>query len=151
MNVKGLSAEQLFDSLATATGYRDPVPLAARAADGWPARSPRGQFLAKFGGGAARTDMQVSILQALALMNGDWIAARTDPARGEFLRAVADAPFLSAADRVEVLFLAALSRRPTRAEAGRYHAVVADAADPARGLADVLWVLINSNEFLVNH
>jgi catechol 2,3-dioxygenase-like lactoylglutathione lyase family enzyme len=79
MNVKGLSAEQLFDSLATATGYRDPVPLASRAVAGWPARSPRGQFLDRFGGGPARLDMQVSILQALALMNGEWLARQTNP------------------------------------------------------------------------
>ena len=151
MNVKGLSAEQLFDSLALATGYRDPVPLAARTVGGWPAASPRGQYLAKFGGGSARTDMQVSILQALALMNGEWTTRQTDPARGEALKAVVDAPFLTAGDRVEVLFLSTLSRRPTDAERSRYRESVAAAPDPARGLSDVLWALVNSQEFLVNN
>jgi hypothetical protein len=150
MNVKGLSAEQLFDSLAQATGYRDPVPLAARSAYGWPATSPRGQFLAKFGGGSGRTDMQVSILQALSLMNGDWITRQTDPAHGEMVRAVADAPFLSDERRIETLFLASLSRRPTAAELARYLAHLKAADDPKRALADVLWALVNSQEFLVN-
>jgi len=150
MNVKGLSAEQLFDSLATATGYREPTPPSADAAFGWPAKSPRGLFIAKFGGGAARTDMQVSILQALSLMNGEWLAKQTDPAAGATVRAVASAPFLDDAGRVEVLFLGTLSRRPTKAEADRYLAHLKDADDKARAVADVLWVLLNSNEFLVN-
>jgi hypothetical protein len=150
MNVKGLSAEQLFDSLATATGYRDPVPLASRSVEGWPARSPRGQFLARFGGGSARTDMQVSILQALSLMNGDWLARQTDPDQGETLRAVLAAPFLSDERRVETLFLAALSRRPTPAERDRYLAHLASTADANRALSDLLWTLLNSHEFLVN-
>jgi hypothetical protein len=143
MNVKGLSAEQLFDSMATATGYRDPVPLAAQTVQGWPAKSPRGQFLAKFGGGSARTDMQVSILQALSLMNGEWVSRQTDPAAGELLRAVADAPFLTDERRVETLFLATLSRRPDKEELARYLAHLRKAADPKHALSDVLWVLIN--------
>ncbi len=151
MNVKGLSAEQLFDSLALATGYRDPVPLAARTVGGWPAASPRGQYLAKFGGGANRADRQVSILQALALMNGDWTTRQTDPARGEALKAVVNAPFLTDADRVEVLFLSTLSRRPSDDERSRTRESVAAAPDPARGLSDVLWALVNSQEFLVNN
>jgi hypothetical protein len=150
MNVKGLSAEQLFDSLATATGYRDPVPLAARAVQGWPAKSPRGQFLARFGGGAARTDMQVSILQALSLMNGEWLARQTDPDKGETLRAVLHAPFLTDERRVETLFLAALSRRPTPAERDRYLAHLMKSGDRKKALSDVLWALVNSQEFLVN-
>jgi hypothetical protein len=150
MNVKGLSAEQLFDSLALATGYRDPVPLAARTVDGWPRKSPRGQFLAKFGGGAGRTDMQVSILQALSLMNGEWVARQTDPRHGNTLKALLGAPFLNDEGRVEALFLATLSRRPTEEERLRYRSNLREADDRGKGLADVLWVLINSEEFLVN-
>jgi hypothetical protein len=151
MTVKGLSAEQLFDSLAQATGYRDPVPLAARGAYGWPAQSPRGQFLAKFGGGTGRTDMQVSILQALSLMNGDWITRQTDPVQGEMVRAIANAPFLSDERRIETLFLATLSRPPSLAERDRYLSHLQNADAPRQALSDVLWTLVNSQEFLVNH
>jgi hypothetical protein len=149
MTAKGLSAEQLFDSLSTATGYRD-TPPSADAAFGWPARSPRGLFIAKFGGGAARTDMQVSILQALSLMNGEWLAKQTDPASGQTVKAIASAPFLDDAGRVEALFLGTLSRRPTKAEAERHLAHLRDADDKPRAVADLLWVLVNSHEFLVN-
>ena len=154
MNVKGLSAEQLFDSLALATGYRDPVPLAARPAFGWEPESPRGQFVAKFGGGSRRTDQQASILQALALMNGKWLARQTDPAHGEMLRAVADAPFLDDKGRLETLYLATLSRTPRPEELRRlltYLERGASADERRKALADVFWTLLNSNEFLLNH
>lgn len=151
MNVKGLSAEQLFDSLALATGYRDLNPPTADLAFGWPARSPRGLFIAKFGGGAGRTDMQVSILQALSLMNGDFLANQTDPAQGEFIKAVAAAPFLDDGEKIETLFLATLSRRPTKPEKIKYLAHLKNGANAPRALGDLLWILVNCQEFLVNH
>ncbi len=152
MNVKGLSAEQLFDSLALATGYREPVPPAARAVFGFEKGSPRGEFLATFGGGPARSDSQTSILQALALMNGEWIARQTDPKQGAMLRAVLGAPFLDDAGRLETLFLATLSRPPSREEQRRFLALVErSAAKRSEAFADILWVLLNSHEFLLNH
>lgn len=149
--VKGLSAEQLFASLSLATGYRDAAPASADLAFGWPARSPRGLFIAKFGGGAGRTDMQVSILQALYLVNGEFLTRQSDPATGSTVRALADAPFLDDAGRIEALFLATLTRRPTAEESGRYLEYLANADDQAKALGDVMWVLLNSQEFLVNH
>jgi hypothetical protein len=153
MNVKGLSPEQLFDSLAQATGFREEVPVAARAAFGVSADSPRGQFLAKFAGGAQRTDAQTSILQALTLMNGAWMTRQTDPQQGETLVAVANAPFLDDAGKIEVIFLAAYARKPTAAEKDRYLSYLARDVDPTRKtrLADCLWSLLNSQEFLLNH
>jgi hypothetical protein len=153
MNVKGLSAEQLFDSVALATGYREQVPLAARGAFGLAKDSPRGQIMGRFGGGSQRIDMQTSILQALALMNGDWISRQTDPDRGELLRAVADAPFLTTERKIETLFLATVSRRPSADENRRFAAHVDRGGvsnDPRKALADVLWALLNSEEFLLN-
>ncbi|AMV29729.1 hypothetical protein VT84_35370 [Gemmata sp. SH-PL17] len=153
MNVKGLSPEQLFDSLVQATGYREEIPAASRVAFGVTAESPRGQFLAKFAGGGQRTDAQTSILQALALMNGTWLARQTDPEKGETLVAVASAPFLTDADRIEVLFLAIYARRPSAAESEKFLAHLTRDGDAGRKaqLADVLWALVNSQEFLLNH
>jgi hypothetical protein len=153
MNVKGLSPEQLFDSLAQATGYREEVPVAARAAFGVSVDSPRGQYLAKFAGGAQRTDAQTSILQALTLMNGAWVTRQTDPDQGETLVAVANAPFLDDAGKIEVLFLAAYARKPTAAEKDRYLSSLARDGGASRKarLADYLWSLLNSQEFLLNH
>jgi hypothetical protein len=153
MNVKGLTPEQLFDSLALATGYREEIPVAARSAFGASAESPRGQFLAKFAGGGQRTDAQTSILQALTLMNGAWIARQTDPDHGETLIAVAGAPFLDDVGKIEVLFLATLSRYPTAAERDKFVGFLTrDGASAKKSqLADVLWALVNSQEFLLNH
>src|SRR5262249_2504092 len=80
--LKGLTAEQLFESLAQATGYQEP---------GAPTSQPRVRpaFLAKFANAnAQRTESQLSILQALALMNGKLTADVTDLERSETLAAV---------------------------------------------------------------
>jgi hypothetical protein len=150
MNVKGLSAEQLFDSLKLATGYREDVPRAARAAFGHEPGEPRATLLAAFGGGSARSDMQTSILQALALMNGEWMARQTDPERGETLLAVLDGPLGNDADRIEALFLATLSRRPTAAEAKKFLRHVGR-GERRKAFSDVFWALLNSQEMLLNH
>jgi hypothetical protein len=153
MNVKGLSPEQLFDSVALATGYREAAPPAARAVFGYGKESPRGQFMATFGGGSQRSDRQTSILQALALLNGDWIARQTDPEQGAVLKAVLDAPFLDDAGRIETLYLAALGRKPRSEETRRLivHLKEGGDGDRRKAFGDLFWALLNSNEFLVNH
>jgi hypothetical protein len=52
---------------------------------------------------------------------------------------------------IDELYLAALTRSPTSAEKTRALRYVAAKTDPRRGLEDVLWVLLNSREFLFNH
>ncbi len=63
-----------------------------------------------------RTEAETSILQALALMNGKLVSDATDLAKSETLVAVATAPFLNNTQRVEALFMAALSRSPAPEE-----------------------------------
>jgi hypothetical protein len=52
---------------------------------------------------------------------------------------------------VESLYLATLSRRPTTEEARRVSEFLADEPDRKKGYNDLLWVLLNSGEFLHNH
>jgi hypothetical protein len=153
MAVKGLTAEQFFDSLATATGYEE--PSAGPPAPGQPQRmSARTEFLTLFASpGQTATEAQRSIQQALTLMNGGFIADATR-IRGTTLKNIATDCALDAAGRVEALFLATLSRRPTAAEARRFGKYVADGGpyrDANRALGDVFWVLLNSAEFSLNH
>ncbi len=158
MHLRGLSAEQLFDSLATATGYVEAQP--GGVAFYGPA-NVRGEFLGKFANAADRpTEVQTSILQALALMNGRLTAAATDLRRSETLAAVADAPFMDTPAKLEAIYLAALSRKPTSRELGRLARYVdgggvSEAKDTAKrqaeALADVFWALLNSGEFKFNH
>ncbi len=165
MPLRGLTGEQLFDSLATATGYRDSGggdDLLTGILGG--NRSARSEFLTRFALTERPTESQTSILRALALMNGKVVGDATSLSRSETLAAVVDAPFLTAAERVETLYLAALSRRPEPKELDRAVLFVKEAVRNARGkdaaarraatgeaLSDVFWVLLNSPEFLLNH
>jgi hypothetical protein len=88
------------------------------------------------------------------MMNGELVASLVDPARGDLILALADVPFLSTAEKVESLFLSALSRPPRSDESERFVRHVAEqsrAGSEARALADVLWILLNGTEFCFNH
>lgn len=156
MALKGLTAGQLFDSLCQATGYRDgqgnqfqqQVFVAGQG-------SPRAEFLAKFGNSVdKKTEVQTSILQALAMMNGRFIADVTSIERSNTLAAVIEAPFLETRDRLQTLFISVLSRpmRPEEeAKLLRYVESGGASRDSRKALADVFWVLLNSSEFSLNH
>jgi hypothetical protein len=163
MPLRGLSPEQLFDSIAEATGLSDPTPQNQAFFPG--NNSARARFLQLFANQAEKsTDTTTSILQALALMNGQVTATATDLEKSATLAAVIDAPFMDTQQRIETLFLAALSRQPTSKEMSKLIAYVekggADADKPgspgtdkryAHALADVFWALLNSGEFMLNH
>lgn len=151
MPLRGLTPEQLWDSLAEATGFDDQSPNDPYA----PARggnSPRTEFLTKFPNQTERAvDAQTTILQALALMNGRVVAGETSLDRSRMLAGILDAPFLDTAGRIEALYLATLTRIPTVKEVERITKYVEEVKDPKAALADVLWALLNSSEFILNH
>jgi hypothetical protein len=160
MPLRGLTAEQIFDSIASATGYRDSGSgddLISGLLGG--NRSARSEFLTKFGRSERAVEAQTSILQALTLMNGKVVADATSLNRSETLGAILDAPFLSTAERVETLYLATLSRKPAAKEVERATKFIDEAQtdasnkDQAYGnaLADVFWALLNNPEFILNH
>jgi hypothetical protein len=152
MPVKGMTAEQLFDSVSSATGYNEPrlpdSPFVFRG------NTPRTEFLTKFASQDKKTETTTSILQALSLMNGKLVADATNVDRSVTLAGVADAPFLDTAGKVETLFLATLSRQPKSAERERFVKYVESGGarkDKKKALADVFWALLNSSEFMLNH
>ncbi len=152
MPLKGLTAEQLFDSLAQATGYREQAQPNPRAVFG--ARTVRGEFLLRFASQDKRTEHQTSILQALSLMNGKFVMDAVSLERSETLAAVLDAPFFDTPGRIETLYLATLSRKPRAEESQRLLAYVESGGakgDSRAALADLFWALLNSPEFLLNH
>jgi hypothetical protein len=153
MAVKRLSPDQFYDSLAAATGMRNPYPGGRRAVNSR-LDDPRTQLLAKFAGQDSRTESETTILQALALMNGRIVGDMTNLERSETLAAVADAPFLDTARRVETLYLAALGRAPRAEETERLVKYIEGGGpkrDTRAALADVFWALLNSTEFILNH
>jgi hypothetical protein len=164
--LRGLTPEQLYDSVAQATGYGAGGPGNPGFVN-YGGGSPRAEFIARFGNASEKTtEVQTSILQALTLMNGALIRNATGLQTSESLAAVCDAPFLDTAGRVEALYLATLSRKPTSQELAKLVKYVEDGGSDAgnlaatsaerdkrynRALADVFWVLLNSGEFFLNH
>ncbi len=94
MAIKGLTPEQLFDSLAQATGYRESSRVSQPGFFGLGEPSPRNEFLTRFASQDKRTEPQTSILQALLLMNGKFVTDATSVNRSELLAGILDAPFL---------------------------------------------------------
>jgi hypothetical protein len=155
MGVKGLSPAQLFDSLVAATGFREPAFMRNQQNFGFVQPGiPRSQFLTRFASTERATETNTTILQALMLMNGQFIGDQTDLAKSEILAAVADMPGWDTRKRVTNLFLTAFARTPTPEELEKFASYVdrgGATGDKKKALADVFWVLLNSPEFLFNH
>ncbi len=147
MPVRGLTGEQLYDSLRTAAG----LPAERSDTGRGQGLDDRKRFAAQFHVERA-VAAERSITQALAMMNGRLVNALTDPAKNPTLGGVA-APFLDADAKVETLFLATLGRKPSEREAKAMAGHVAGTAEADRGkaLGDVFWALVNSTEFNTNH
>lgn len=152
MNVKMLTAEQLYDCITVAS------MLVETQSEGFSVlrvgNSRRDEFLQEFRTLSGRpTEYQGGIPQALTLMNGSLIGSATDLAGGGLLKSL-EAPFFSDEQRIEILYLATLSRRPSQAE---WNVLRQHVAGRAQGvsvqepLADILWALLNSAEFTMNH
>ena len=154
MPLRGLTADQIYDSFLAATGARDLAPRNQRFFD--PRNDVgRNAFRTLFQQAAVKTtESQTSILQSLMMMNGQQVTDQTSLASSDVLAAVADAPFLDTEKRVDALFLAALTRKPTPHEREQFASYVergGPSGDKKKALADVFWVLLNSTEFLFNH
>ncbi len=156
--LRGMTPEQLFDSLVEATAYRDDGLSAGPGVAFVGQRNIRADFLSRFNNASDRpTETQTSILQALTLMNGHLTADATSLTRSETLAALLDFPFQDT-ERIEVLYLAALARKPSDKEMKRALDFIAEASagsadDSAykKAIADVFWALLNSSEFFLNH
>ncbi|MGQ0634998.1 MAG: DUF1549 and DUF1553 domain-containing protein [Planctomycetaceae bacterium] len=152
MPLKALSPTQIFDSIAQATGFYE--PYSNRNAPVARPNSPRDEFLQMFDNSSdSATEQQTTILQALGMMNGQFVADATSLERSTTLAAVAAMPSLTTVERLEAFFLAALSRPTRPGELARLVSYV-DAGgatnDSRKALGDIFWALLNSSEFLFN-
>ncbi|WP_161967629.1 DUF1549 and DUF1553 domain-containing protein [Fimbriiglobus ruber] len=143
MSLKGLTGEQLFDSLVLATGFRE----------GGGRGAPREQFLTRFALSGKPAEPETSIPQALALMNGKFVNDATTVGASPTLTAVCELPGLTTGGRITALYVAVLSREPMPKELNRLVRYVDGAGKDhlAERLGDVFWVLLNSAEFRLNH
>lgn len=165
MPIRGLSGEQLFDSVAQATGFRDPNGNAGVVFVG--NNSIRGKFLQRFATQTGkRSEVQTSILQALAMMNGQLTATATSLKNSQTLAGILDSPFMDTRDRIEAIYLASVGRMPNAKERDKLVKYVEAGGSKANelkkppreseeayqeALADVFWALLNSSEFMFNH
>ena len=159
-----LPAEQVLDALAQVTGS----PLALK---GWP-RGTRAQqlpgVLATREGGRRPTSevdrflrvfgkperllscdcersSEPTLAQTFQMLTGDLLQELLSRSDNRLAGLVS----LPAEKAVEELFLAALSRRPTEAEAKGASRILSSARSRREGLEDMLWGLVNSREFLL--
>jgi hypothetical protein len=153
MALKPMTPEQLFDSLLTATA-------AHKAGGGGGAERRRDQWLRQFVFTFANdeegegTSFQGTIPQALMMMNGELMDQATGGKPGSFLADLLDRAGASrdpAAYMVDHLYLAALSRHPSRGEMTQAAHYVNGFPDTICVLQDLFWALLNSNEFVLNH
>jgi hypothetical protein len=85
------------------------------------------------------------LAQALHLINGSTI-------NGKLGRGLAlELPALTNREIVERLYLRAFSRFPTDAEIAAWDPALPSGEGRADAVADLLWTLLNSREFAVNH
>jgi hypothetical protein len=154
--VKRLTAEQLADAVDFATGTREKyagLPAGTRAIQ-LPDAEVKSYLMDTFG----RPPRQVlcecerttrpNIAQAMHLLNGDFLNKKIGDKAGRIEKLLtAKAPTPKA---VEELYLATLSRLPTDVEKAKAEGFVKAAPTSREGLQDLLWVLVNSREFLFN-
>ncbi|MEZ6125236.1 MAG: DUF1549 and DUF1553 domain-containing protein [Planctomycetaceae bacterium] len=155
MNVKTLTAEQVYDCISVATMLTPETDGNAYSlAVNRFGNGAREQFLQQFRTPAGRpTEYQGGIPQALTLMNGTLIDSATGLSSSGLLSSL-EAPFFSNRQRIEVLYFSTLSRQPTASESELLQSFLPDNASGEvlrESLSDILWALLNSAEFTVNH
>ncbi|MFM7071794.1 MAG: DUF1549 domain-containing protein [Planctomycetota bacterium] len=164
--LRRLPAEVLLDALNAATGVDEDMDMKYHH---WPPRSttvqvpfaPRNMFVSQalemFGRPARNAAVQCdcerdgesSIFQLLALANHPRIWEKIKAADGRVARLLA--VDLDNSERLDELFLAVLSRFPSAEERTGCLEFVAAATTPADGWHGVLWGLLNTREFVLQH
>lgn len=155
MSPKVLTPEQLYDTLCVALEVSDlsppldpknppkkPSPKAP------PPPSPRSVFVAAFRGPGEvdePTELKLGVPHALKLMNQG-----TFNTGGKVVDRVIEAS-KSPGEAIDELFLAVVSRKPTAEEREKFTAFAARQKNSREAYCRVVWVLLNSSEFLLNH
>jgi hypothetical protein len=151
-------AEALLDALSDVTGVRETLPgvgSGIRAAQAWNYRI-ESDFLDAFSRPNASADPpceregEGSVVQALHLMNSTRLMEKIGSPAGRVAKLAASK--MTEEEIVTELYLAAYSRCPTAEEmAVAVGAFKHEGATRKSAAEDVLWALINSAEFVLNH
>ncbi|MEQ9409893.1 MAG: DUF1549 domain-containing protein [Fuerstiella sp.] len=152
MYIKSMQAEQLYDSLIVATNAQK------TGRGGWDEQEEQRrrwmqQFVVAFDNDEndEATTFNGTIPQALMMMNSEMIEKAVSAERGSFLYETFSGPGKEM-DKLQKLYLAALSRYPTRREATQAMSLVRQYGQhKAAAYQDLFWALLNSNEFIFVH
>ncbi|WP_425615888.1 DUF1553 domain-containing protein [Anatilimnocola sp. NA78] len=164
--LRRLPAEVLLDALNSATGTTEMMDMKYQH---WPDNLttvqapylPRNTFVASvletYGrpqrNAAVQCDCErdsaPSIFQVLTLANHPRVWEKIKDPKGRVAAVLASQG--NNEQKIEALFLATLSRLPTAEERIACGQFITAAESPAAGLQNVLWSLINTREFLVQH
>lgn len=152
MYLKSMQAEQMYDSLIVASN-------AHKSGQGdWAAQEEQRrqwmqQFVVAFNNDEndESTTFNGTIPQALMMMNSELMEKAVSVERGSFLFETMNRPG-NDAQKIQDLYLAALSRRPTKGEASRMQKMFGlYRTQRLTAYQDLFWALLNSNEFVLNH
>ena len=152
MYIKSMQAEQLYDSLIVATNAQK------SGRGGWDEQEQQRrrwmqQFVVAFDNDEndEATTFNGTIPQALMMMNSELINKAVSAERGSFLYETFSKPGADNA-KMNDLYLAALSRKPTRRETSVASNLIRKyGSKKAQAYQDLFWALLNSNEFIFNH
>ncbi|HEX4611484.1 MAG TPA: DUF1553 domain-containing protein, partial [Urbifossiella sp.] len=164
--LRRLPAEVLLDALGSATGVGEKMDMKFHH---WPdemraveipftPRNPFVEFVLETYGRPKRNaavqcdcerDGGASVFQVLTLANHPRVWEKIRDPNGRVAKLAKTAT--SEASKVEELFLAAVARPPSDGEREACLTYLRSAASPEAGLQGVLWGLLNTREFLLQH
>ena len=144
--IRVMTAEQLFDSLTTVLGAAGKEGAKDKAGKKGP-QTPRDRFVAFFRiEDANPLQYENGIPQALRMMN----SAFTN--KSEVIAARITSNTKTPTDAIEQIYLTAVARRPTASEMERLTKYVNRPGVTTRvAYGDILWAVLNSSEFVLNH
>ena len=152
MYLKSMQAEQMYDSLIVASNAHK------SGRGGWGAQEEQRrlwmqQFVVAFENDEndESTTFNGTIPQALMMMNSELMDKACSVERGSFLFESMSSPG-NEAQKIQELYLAALSRNPTKTEIGKVQKMLKSYGNQRlMGYQDLFWALLNSNEFVFIH
>ena len=152
MYLKSMQAEQMYDSLIVASNAHK------SGQGGWGAQEEQRrrwmqQFVVAFENDEndESTTFNGTIPQALMMMNSELMEKACSVDRGSFLFESMSSPG-NEAQKIQELYLAALSRNPTKSEMGKVQKMLKSYGNQRlMGYQDLFWALLNSNEFVFIH
>ena len=152
MYLKSMQAEQMYDSLIVASNAHK------SGKGGWGAQEEQRrrwmqQFVVAFENDEndESTTFNGTIPQALMMMNSELMEKACSVERGSFLFESMSSPG-NEAQKIQELYLAALSRNPTKSEIGKVQKMLKSYGNQKlMAYQDLFWALLNSNEFVFIH